>query len=105
MYFFVVDYLALIVEDYAWLEWFTEEYQSKLDNSLWFFPNFSRCIPTLYREDKVFLFIKSDVEVKLFGSHEASFNASSNNTRETSGQGIGRKYLEVMKKVFRKFGR
>ncbi|ESQ39333.1 hypothetical protein EUTSA_v10001357mg [Eutrema salsugineum] len=36
---FCVDYFALRAEEYAWLEQFSEEYQS--DNSLWLFPNFS----------------------------------------------------------------
>ncbi|CAN7006839.1 unnamed protein product [Brassica oleracea var. botrytis] len=36
---FCVDYFALRAEEYAWLEEFSEEYQS--ENSLWLFPNFS----------------------------------------------------------------
>ncbi|XP_034904218.1 uncharacterized protein [Populus alba] len=36
---FCVDYFALRAEEYAWLEWFSEDYKS--DNSLWLFPNFS----------------------------------------------------------------
>uniref|UniRef100_A0A1J3CU59 Transcription factor 25 n=1 Tax=Noccaea caerulescens TaxID=107243 RepID=A0A1J3CU59_NOCCA len=36
---FCVDYFALRAEEYAWLEQFSEEYQS--DNSLWLLPNFS----------------------------------------------------------------
>ncbi|KAL9238297.1 hypothetical protein vseg_012735 [Gypsophila vaccaria] len=36
---FCIDYFALRAEEYAWLELFSEEYQS--DNSLWNFPNFA----------------------------------------------------------------
>ncbi|CAH2057699.1 unnamed protein product [Thlaspi arvense] len=36
---FCVDYFALRAEEYAWLEQFSEEYQS--EHSLWLFPNFS----------------------------------------------------------------
>ncbi|KAL5572264.1 hypothetical protein UlMin_021861 [Ulmus minor] len=36
---FYIDYLALRAEEHAWLERFSEDYQS--DNSLWLFPNFS----------------------------------------------------------------
>ncbi|EXC13627.1 hypothetical protein L484_019584 [Morus notabilis] len=36
---FYIDYLSLRAEEYAWLEQFSEDYQS--DNSLWLFPNFS----------------------------------------------------------------
>ncbi|XP_062091241.1 uncharacterized protein LOC133797377 [Humulus lupulus] len=36
---FYIDYLSLRAEEYAWLERFSEDYQS--DNSLWLFPNFS----------------------------------------------------------------
>ncbi|KAK9690949.1 hypothetical protein RND81_09G165900 [Saponaria officinalis] len=36
---FCIDYFSLRAEEYAWLEQFSEEYQS--DNSLWNFPNFA----------------------------------------------------------------
>ncbi|XP_061340890.1 uncharacterized protein LOC133287331 isoform X2 [Gastrolobium bilobum] len=36
---FCIDYFALRAEEYAWLEKFSEDYQS--DNSIWLFPNFS----------------------------------------------------------------
>ncbi|KAH9622113.1 hypothetical protein KSS87_021469 [Heliosperma pusillum] len=36
---FCIDYFSLRAEEYAWLELFSEEYQS--DNSLWNFPNFA----------------------------------------------------------------
>lgn len=36
---FCIDYFSLRAEEYAWLEQFSEEYQS--DNSLWHFPNFA----------------------------------------------------------------
>ncbi|XP_043716492.1 transcription factor 25 [Telopea speciosissima] len=36
---FCIDYFALRAQEYAWLEWFSEEYSC--DNSLWLFPNFS----------------------------------------------------------------
>lgn len=36
---FCIDYFALRAEEHAWLEQFSEDYES--DNSLWLFPNFS----------------------------------------------------------------
>ncbi|KAL2940643.1 Transcription factor 25 [Bienertia sinuspersici] len=36
---FCIDYFSLRAEEYAWLEKFSDEYQS--DNSLWNFPNFA----------------------------------------------------------------
>lgn len=47
---FCVDYFALRAEEYAWLEEFSEEYQS--ENSLWLFPNFaySLAIARVYLE-------------------------------------------------------
>lgn len=36
---FCIDYFSLRAEEYAWLEQFSDEYQS--DNSLWNFPNFA----------------------------------------------------------------
>ncbi|CAL0317996.1 unnamed protein product [Lupinus luteus] len=36
---FSIDYFALRAEEYAWLEKFSEDYES--DNSIWLFPNFS----------------------------------------------------------------
>ncbi|KAF1863617.1 hypothetical protein Lal_00030685 [Lupinus albus] len=36
---FCLDYFSLRAEEYAWLEKFSENYQS--DNSIWLFPNFS----------------------------------------------------------------
>ncbi|KAJ4957212.1 hypothetical protein NE237_013995 [Protea cynaroides] len=36
---FCIDYFALRAQEYAWLEWFSEEYSC--DSSLWLFPNFS----------------------------------------------------------------
>ncbi|XVF33045.1 hypothetical protein REPUB_Repub17cG0134500 [Reevesia pubescens] len=36
---FCLDYFALRAGEYAWLEWFSEDYRS--DTSLWLFPNFS----------------------------------------------------------------
>ncbi|PON49431.1 Transcription factor [Parasponia andersonii] len=47
---FYIDYLSLRAEEYAWLEQFSEDYQS--DSSLWLFPNFSYslAICRFYRE-------------------------------------------------------
>lgn len=49
---FYIDYLAIRAEEHAWLEQFSEDYQS--DNSLWLFPNFSYslAICRLYLEKK-----------------------------------------------------
>ncbi|GKU87820.1 hypothetical protein SLEP1_g2157 [Rubroshorea leprosula] len=50
---FCIDYFALRAGEYAWLERFSEEYES--DNSLWLFPNFSYSLSVcrfyLERED------------------------------------------------------
>ncbi|XP_074313198.1 uncharacterized protein LOC141648435 [Silene latifolia] len=52
---FCIDYFSLRAEEYAWLELFSEEYQS--DNSLWNFPNFaySLAVCRFYLEREVTL--------------------------------------------------
>ncbi|VVB04145.1 unnamed protein product [Arabis nemorensis] len=55
---FCVDYYALSTKKYAWLERFSEEYQSNLDKSVWLFPNFAYSL-ALSRENRAVLCLRN----------------------------------------------
>ncbi|KAF3439762.1 hypothetical protein FNV43_RR18040 [Rhamnella rubrinervis] len=64
---FCIDYFSLRAEEYAWLEQFSEAYES--DNSLWLFPNFSYSLAICR------FYLEKDESSK--GAHTATTKASS----------------------------